>query len=144
MRRIDTGRAHAPIWRIAGDFVASARILTQTSIMLRARFAPALLVLGLGVVVSGGCASSANHAKQATVAPAPKPEPPRASPVMPGEDIVRYQASAGGTLPFERFEFARNNGLLNVVREVPIQASRQWPEPPRPRERPVIFLRWRQ
>jgi len=111
-----------------------------------ARRAAALgsLALVVGLAALGGCATSANQARPATEAAKPRPQPPLASAVLPGEAIVRYQDAPDGTLPFERFEFSRNDERLSVVHRGPIEGTRQWPEPPRPRERPVIFLRWRQ
>lgn len=111
--------------------------------MVRAR--PAFVLAVVAGVALGGCASSGNHKQPAEpVSATPKWTAPLAAPVMPGEAIVAYQNSLSGTLPFERFEFSRNNERLSYVRQVPIEATRQWPEPPRPRERPVIFQRWRQ
>lgn len=47
-------------------------------------------------------------------------------------------------LPFERWEFSRNDERVNAVRSVPLSAARQWPQPPRPAERRIRFSDWQQ
>lgn len=51
---------------------------------------------------------------------------------------------AGDTLPFERWEFARNDASTNISRPVALAATRAWPQPPRPAERRVRFSDWQQ
>lgn len=53
-------------------------------------------------------------------------------------------SDAGATLPFERFEFARNDAATNVVHRVPLVATNVWPQPLRPAERRIRFSDWQQ
>ena len=53
-------------------------------------------------------------------------------------------SDAGATLPFERFEFARNDAATNVVHRVPLVATNAWPQPLRPAERRIRFSDWEQ
>jgi hypothetical protein len=49
-----------------------------------------------------------------------------------------------GLIEADRFEFSRNDARLTPASRGAILATRQWPEPPRPLERPVRFWRWQQ
>ncbi len=59
-----------------------------------------------------------------------------------------HEARAGdpgvGVIPADRYEFTRNDARLTPATRGPILATRQWPEPPQPLERPVRFWRWQQ
>jgi len=61
--------------------------------------------------------------------------------VFESPEVARANADR---LPFERFEFSRNDDRVNPVRSVPLLASRQWPQPPRPAERRIRFSDWQQ
>lgn len=52
--------------------------------------------------------------------------------------------ASGDTLAFERWEFARNDARTNIIRPVPLAATRAWPQPPKPAERRIRFSDWQQ
>ena len=100
-----------------------------------------LLGLGLGV----GCAQKVEPpfaAEVRTAAPSPA--------LVFSSAPVRtwHTANAGepgvGLIAADRYEFSRNDSRLTPVSRGPVLATRQWPEPPRPAERPVRFWRWQQ
>ncbi len=62
--------------------------------------------------------------------------------VLETQEVRLSQAS--DTLPFERWEFARNDAATNISRPVAQAASRVWPQPPRPAERRIRFSDWQQ
>jgi hypothetical protein len=60
-------------------------------------------------------------------------------------ETTEVRLSQGGDLlPFERWEFARNDAATNISRPVALAASRVWPQPPRPAERRIRFSDWQQ
>lgn len=60
------------------------------------------------------------------------------------DELDAHQYSPHGTLPFERFEYARRDAQLNATRPGPLLATQQWPEPARPQERRFRFRYWKQ
>ncbi len=64
--------------------------------------------------------------------------------VFPSEGVRAYERSLAATPDSQRFEHGRLDGYLGVQREAALRATRQWPQQPRPAERPVRFFRWQQ
>ena len=100
--------------------------------------------------LAGGSLMAALAAVGCESAPEPAPwnEAPPArdlsSVVMPTTDLLAWERAPGTPSEAERFEFARRDAGLNIVRDEALRATAQWPLAPRPAERPVIFRRWRQ
>lgn len=63
---------------------------------------------------------------------------------LPGEVIAAYEASPEGTIPYERYEYARRDRLLSPTSDAPLLATLQWPARIPPSERRVRFHYWRQ
>lgn len=85
-----------------------------------------------------GCSSTPRHWDAGAVSQAGD----RSGLVFETQEVRLSQA--GDTLPFERWEFARNDAATNISRPVALAASRTWPQPPRPAERRVRFSDWQQ
>jgi hypothetical protein len=96
----------------------------------------------LSLLVFGGCASQSRES--AAAAPPPPQQPTLAGVVLPTEAVLAWESSRQGIPPFDRFEFSRNDEQINLVSREPINATRQWPQPARPREEHVRFWYWRQ
>lgn len=108
---------------------------------LRVTAALGLLALGLGV----GCAPT----EQAPFSAQVQTTSPASTLVFSSAPVRNWHASnAGepgvGLIAADRYEFSRNDARLTPQTRGPILATRQWPEPPRPVERPVRFWRWKQ
>lgn len=71
-------------------------------------------------------------------------QPARANVVLPTAPVLAWQNSPEGIPVYDRFEFSRNDALVNAVTRVPLNATRQWPEPLPPREQHVRFWYWEQ
>jgi hypothetical protein len=72
-----------------------------------------------------------------------------ASLVFSSEPVRNWHASNAdqpgvGLIAADRYEYARNDARLSPGSRGPLLATRQWPEPPQPVERPVRFWKWRQ
>ncbi len=94
-------------------------------------------VLSASVVLLGG-AQPAHASEQSRRVCA------RACVVMPTGEVLAHQGSAVAPREHERFEFSRRDRAVGVVRSLPLNAVRQWPEAPKPTERRIIFEQWRQ
>lgn len=83
---------------------------------------------------SGGTGPNGNHLWQDNAAQS----------VALTDELDAYQYAPNGSIPFERFEYARRDAELNAGRPGPLRASQEWPEPPRPQERRFRFRYWAQ
>lgn len=94
----------------------------------------------LAAVAAGltGCASSPQHWDAGAVSGGAD----RSGLVFETQEV--RLSHAGDTLPFERWEFARNDGATNISRPVALAATNAWPQAPRPAERRVRFSDWQQ
>ncbi len=64
--------------------------------------------------------------------------------VLQTETVLTHERTAQSLPAHERFEFSRRDRAVGVVRTLPLEAQRQWPEAPKPTERRIIFQQWRQ
>jgi len=100
-----------------------------------------LLALGVGV----GCARTPEAPFTAEV----RTTAPASTMVFSSAPVRNWHASntgepGVGLIAADRYEFSRNDARLTPQTRGPVLATRQWPEPPRPIERPVRFWRWQQ
>jgi hypothetical protein len=102
--------------------------------------AAAALVTGLALVAAG-CASGERRAETADTGGQNRWTTAGA---FPGEAVRRHDASPRTTHRTQRFEFDRLDGYLGARTDAPLRATRQWPQEPRPAERPIRFRRWEQ
>ncbi len=98
-----------------------------------------------GTLLAVGCA---RHDPAPFTAPVTQLSSPD-SLVFSSQPVRAWHASnAGqpgvGLIEADRFEYARNDSLLSPSSRAPLLATNQWPEAPRPAERPIRFWRWRQ
>lgn len=62
--------------------------------------------------------------------------------VFPTTRVLGYERSVGPEAQYAWFEYGRNDGEVSPRRAAPIEATRQWPVPPRPAERHIRFSYW--
>lgn len=116
-------------------------LCANTQTRLRVLAGCGLLALGFGF----GCARTQEVPFAAEV----RTTAPASTLVFSSAPVRNWHASnAGepgvGLIAADRYEFSRNDARLSPLSRGPILATRQWPEPPRPLERPVRFWRWQQ
>lgn len=102
-----------------------------------------LIMLALGtalLTLTAGCQSANTQTTQRPQPSAQPPVPPSNAHIF-STDPVRL---ATNTAPPERFEFARRDPVLSLRTPAPLRATTQWPGPPRPLERRIIFRWWEQ
>lgn len=64
--------------------------------------------------------------------------------VLPAPGLLAAEAAAPDLTAARAFERTRNDPGLTARTAAPLTATGQWPEPPRPVERPVRFERFDQ
>ena len=62
--------------------------------------------------------------------------------VFPTDRVLAYEQGVGVDERYAWFEYGRNDGEVSARHDVPLEATRQWPVPPRPAERHVRFWYW--
>lgn len=112
---------------------------THTRLRIAAALGSAVLAL------CAGCASRTPAPQTVELSTVSSPS----ALVFSSEPVRNWHASnAGeqgvGLIAADRFEYSRNDARLTPASRAPLLATRQWPEPPRPLERPVRFWRWQQ
>lgn len=91
--------------------------------------------------LGAGCAQPA--ANRADAPAKPRQDSPSAMATVFPSPGQRYALSRqAAEPPSESWAFARKDDALAVRSSGPLLATRQWPEPPPPCERPVRFKRW--
>lgn len=98
-----------------------------------------------GTILAIGCAPSETAPFSAPVSQISSPN----SLVFSSRPVRNWHASnAGkpgvGLIEADRYEYSRSDSRLSPSSRAPLLATNQWPEPPRPAERPVRFWRWQQ
>lgn len=102
--------------------------------------AVAAMLLGSVGALLGGCAGTPLHPR-AEVAPPPplRDEGPLVFATYP---VASAEAQMGVESQYGWFAYGRNDGEVSARWNGPIEATRQWPVPPRPAERHVRFWYW--
>lgn len=59
------------------------------------------------------------------------------------DELDAYQYAPHGSIPFDRFEYARRDAQLNAGQPGPLRATQQWEQPTRPPEKRFRFYYWK-
>ncbi len=114
--------------------------------MTKTRTIRAVALLAFGALIAGsggGCAKPMPTGLSGGSGSSRLWQDNAAQAVVLTDDLDAHQYAPNGSIPFDRFEYARRDADLNAGRPGPLRASQQWPEPARPQERRFRFRYWK-